>query len=524
MKKIGSILVFVLIFFSKANAQLYFSDVAPIIYNKCGNCHRENQHASSFMTYEKVKSKLYPINAYLTAGWMPPWTPDTTYTRFSHERTITINEKNAILNWIQGGALKGDSTLIPPPPTYSNYQLQGKPDLELKMPAFVSNANTNDSYVCFSIPSGLTQNRIIKAFEIVAGDPSIVHHVIVNVDTLGITQTDLTGNCFNPPGDYSLGGFAPGAAPTLFPNSPQLKMGINLKAGSKIVLQIHYPAGSAGITDSTKIRFYFYPIGTQNVRQVMVESFLQNWNLNIPANTIKKFTAVYPNGAATLPYPVSVFAAFPHSHKLATKIINVAYKGKDTIPLIRINNWNFNWQGYYFYKRMVKVPSGYKLFASHTYDNTSLNPYNPSSPPQNVFAGFNTKDEMLFDAFQYLNYQPGDEIINIDSILSEDPLITGIVENANNSNAFKAFSYPNPFENSTAISFYQPANAALSFSVFNLLGEKVFEQYYPYLAKGFQEIIWEGNQTNGKKVASGTYVYQLKTKLGLCSGKLILKN
>ena len=522
MKKIGGLLILMLFVITQANAQIYFSDVAPIIYNKCGNCHHENQHASSLLTYADVNSKLYPISAYLSAGYMPPWSPDTTYTRFSHERTITENEKSAILNWIQGGALLGDTTKIPTPPIYSNYQLYGQPDLELKMPVFTSNANTNDSYVCFSLPSGLTQNRIIRAFEIVAGNPSIVHHVIVNVDSLGTTQTDLTGNCFNPPGDYSLGGFAPGAAPTVFPNSSQIKMGINLKAGSRIVLQIHYPAGSAGNLDSTKIRFYFYPVGTQNVRQVMVESFLQNWNLNIPANTIRKFTASYPNGSATLPYNLSMFGAFPHSHKLATNMTNFAYKGKDTIPLIRINKWDFNWQGYYFYKRLIKVPMGYKLFSTHTYDNTSANPYNPSSPPQNVSAGFNTKDEMLFDSYQFLNYQAGDENINIDSILSSDPLITGIVLNANNSHAFKAFTYPNPFEQSTNISFYNPTQSSLYFSVYNLIGEKVFEKTYADLAKGYQEIVWEGKNRNEQPLPKGAYLFELKSSAGKFNGKVIL--
>jgi hypothetical protein len=299
-------------------------------------------------------------------------------------------------------------------------------------------------------------------------------------------------------------------------------MGINLKAGSKIILQIHYPAGSAGNIDSTKIRFYFYPVGTQNVRQVMVESFLQNWNLNIPANTIKKFTASYPNGAATLPYNLSMFGAFPHSHKLATNITNFAYKGKDTIPLIKINNWDFNWQGYYFYRKLIKVPVGYKLFSTHTYDNTSANPYNPSSPPQNVLAGFNTKDEMLFDSYQFLNYQAGDENINIDSILSADPLVTGILANNNNAAIFKAFTYPNPFELTTTVSYYNPIHSNIYFSVFNLVGEKVLAKTYSDVAKGYQEIIWDGKNKNGEPLPIGTYLFELKSSAGKFNGKVIL--
>jgi hypothetical protein len=217
-----------------------------------------------------------------------------------------------------------------------------------------------------------------------------------------------------------------------------------------------------------------------------------------------------------------MFGAFPHSHKLATSMTNFAYKGKDTIPLIRINKWDFNWQGYYFYRKLIKVPVGYKLFSTHTYDNTSANPYNPSSPPQNVFAGFNTKDEMLFDSYQFLNYQAGDENINIDSILSTDPLVTGIVANNNNAAIFKAFTYPNPFEQSTNISFYNPTQSSLYFSAYNLIGEKVFEKTYADLVKGYQEIVWDGKNINGQPLSKGTYLFELKSIAGKFNGKVIL--
>ena len=157
----------------------------------------------------------------------------------------------------------------------------------------------------------------------------------------------------------------------------------------------------------------------------------------------------------------------------------------------------------------------------HTYDNTSANPYNPSSPPQNVLAGFNTKDEMLFDSYQFLNYQAGDENINIDSILSSDPLITGIVLNANNSHAFKAFTYPNPFELTTTVSYYNPIHSNIYFSVFNLVGEKVLAKNYSDVAKGYQEIIWDGKNSNGEIISSGVYYLSARIKGKAYSKKLL---
>src|SRR4051812_13415318 len=270
MKKLLPFLI-VFIFTGKLNAQLTYKDVAPIFYKNCTSCHNGFGHGPSFLNYTQISSLTPSIEDVLNNKEMPPWSPDSTYTHFVGERFISDADKNKILDWIGSGATKGDTTLAPKPPIYTRYQINTTPDLELTIPTFTSNATaTEDSYVCFSLPSGLTQDRILKAFEIVAGNPEIVHHVIADVDTAGTTTSDLSGKCYNITGDFSIGGIAPGAPPTIFPNMGANKMGIRIKKGSKIVLQIHYPAGTGGMTDQTKIRLYFYPVGTTGVRPVYV--------------------------------------------------------------------------------------------------------------------------------------------------------------------------------------------------------------------------------------------------------------
>ena len=431
----------------KVIGQLKYSDVAPIFYSRCTSCHNQISHGASLLNYSQIKLHLSDIQAYLTSGYMPPWTPDTNYTRFIHERHVTNTEKNAILNWIASGAIKGDTTGIPPPPIYSRYQINTTPDLELTIPTFTSNASTTDSHVCFSLPTGLTQNRVIRAFEVVAGNAPIVHHIIINVDTTGTVISDLSGNCFTPPGDFSIGGYAPRAEPCVFPSTPGCKMGISLKAGSNIIMQIHYPTGTAGQVDSTKIRIYFYPVGTTNIRQIHAKTVLENNSLNIPANSVKTFTAIHHVTSS-----MSIFSAFPHSHHLATSILNYAYSPHDTIPLIRINKWDFDFQGFYTFRKLVKVPAGYNLFASHVFNNTSNNIDNPNNPPLTVVSGTSSSDEMMHDAFQWLDYKEGDEFLNIDSLLANDPLVTSINQNKTENN-FNAYAFPNPFENEVNIGY-----------------------------------------------------------------------
>lgn len=455
-----------------ATAQLVYKDVASIFYSRCTSCHHQNQHAPSMMNYTETVNNLGNMLSKLQNNEMPPWSPDTTYSRFVHERLISATEKNDLISWLNQGALAGDTTLAPAAPIYSSaYELKGTPTIELKTGTFVSNANTDDSYVCFSIPTGFTQDRILQAYEIVPGNVAIVHHVVVNVDTLGTTVNDLSGNCYTIYGQVGIGAYAPGAPATVFPGQFPLKTGIRVKAGSKIVMQIHYPAGTVGEIDSTKIRMFFYPVGETGVRPIYDVVPLQNWFLNLPANTVSTFTSAYP-GTGGLPFNMSLFAVFPHSHKVCTKIINYAFQGTDTINMIRINDWDFEWQGFYTFKKLQKIPIGYKLFSKHIYDNTVNNPHNPFSPPQQVTAGTSTTDEMLFDGIQFLAYQPGDELINVDSLLNADPLISGVSKiETNESLDFIAF--PNPVIGN--LKLYFSKSTSVKIRVFNSIGTKVME-------------------------------------------------
>jgi len=461
-----------LLFFSvialTGNAQTWANE-AGRFYKNCTGCH--NTYGQyPWLNWSQTAPYASLIRAYLLQNKMPPWSPDTTYTRFMFERHISQADKDSIVQWVVNGAQMGDTTKAPVAPTYVRYKLYGTPDLELKIPTFTSNAVSSDSYCCFSLPSGLSQDMYLRAYEIVVGNPKIVHHVIVNVDTTGTVTSDLSGGCFTASGQYSVGGYAPGAEPTVFPSMAPLKAGVRIKKGSNIILQIHYPLGTSGQIDSTKIRLYFYPVGTTGIRPVIVKTPLQNWSMVMPANQVTTYTATKSIGASD----ISVLACFPHSHKLDTSIIDYAYKGIDTIKLVRINHWDFNFQGYYTYHRLVHVPAGYAWYGKHVYDNTTNNPNNPNNPPQTVTAGTNTTDEMLFDSFMYLTYQTGDENINLDSIIGNDPLVTGIQPiYQQNSIASKQLNvYPNPSTGMFTVNSDQlKVNSVVE--VYNLLGERI---------------------------------------------------
>ncbi len=530
MKKVFILFVFIFTTLVGFAQPPVYKDVAAIFYARCTHCHNQN-HKFPFLNYTQTQPLKVLIQNDLNINRMPPWHPDTTYAnaayptvkRFSNEHLISSAEKTAILNWITAGAQKGDTTLAPPAPVYPKFKLSGNADITLKIPTFSSNAFTSDAYNCFSIPTGLTQDRILRAYEIVPGNPAIVHHVVINVDTTGSIVSDLSGGCYTQGGQFSIGGFAPGSPPIVFPNGATLKAGIRLKAGSQLILQLHYPIGTAGQTDSTKIRLYFYPIGTTGVRPIYVETPLQYWNFSptaIPANQTRTYTAVSSATFASATYSISIYATFPHAHKVNKSIVNFAYKTTDTIPLIRINNWDFDFQGFYMFKKMVKVPKTYKLYSKHVYDNTMPH----VATPTNVAFGTSTKDEMLFDAFMYLIYQPGDELINVDSILSADPILAiGIKENpAIVSNNFTSYAFPNPFENSVRIGYVLDNPTKVTVDIYSIYGSLVKSLCSSFENAGVHEIVWDSKNNDGINLSGGTYFYLIRAGAKQSYGKLSL--
>jgi len=516
------ILSFVLSMLSVSLSSQVYKDVAGIFYARCTSCHHTDASDYPFMNYTQTSAESSKIQYQLSNNTMPPWSADTTYSRFQHERIITISEKQKILNWITNGTPAGDTTLAPPAPVYSShYQLAGDADLTLGIGTFISTSSTTDKYYCFSLPSGLTQDRILRAFEVVPGNKKIVHHAVITADTTGNYMSNLSGSCYNIPGNLGIGTYAPGAKATVFPGKAPLKAGMFLKVGSKIIIQLHYPSGSAGEVDSTKIRLFFYPEGTTGVRRIYSETPLQNWSMAIPANSVVPYSAYYPSATIGLPYSLSAFAVMPHSHLLCTSIIYYAVNpGVDTIPLVRIHKWDFEWQDYYTFKKLVKIPTGYKLYSKHVYDNTVNNPNNPNTPPIVVYSNTGTKDEMLFDGMMYLAYQPGDELIDIESIISTDPLLS-VNEIKTNPGQLSSVAFPNPFTSFITLRYVLPDYSDVSIEITDVIGRRVMAAKLGKQTEGSHDWEWNGRDGSGSKTSHGIYFYKIRLDHHTYEGKII---
>ncbi len=110
-----------------------------------------------------------------------------------------------------------------------------------------------------------------------------------------------------------------------------------------------------------------------------------------------------------LPVDADVLAVYPHAHYLGHVL-----EGYATLPdgtrkwLIRIPDWDLNWQAVYRYRQPLYLPKGSVISMRYHYDNSAANPRNPNTPPKRVLAGDQATDEMSHFWLQVLPRGRGD--------------------------------------------------------------------------------------------------------------------
>lgn len=493
---------------------VWSTDVAPILYQHCTACHHEGGIGIfSLMTYSQAAVTGPLIAGAVNSGEMPPWPPDANYSNFAHERVLSAEQVATLNAWVAEGMLEGDPALAPPPPVYSTDGfISLEPDLEIIMPMHTSAATaTSDDYSCFAIPTGLMQDKKLRAFEVIPGNPSIVHHALVFVDPSANYPTNTSGFCMGP-NEGLLGAFTPGAVPTIFPSDGEaFNLGATIPAGANMVLAMHYPHGSAGQTDQTRLRMWFYP-DEVSIREVSTAPIIENWAFFLPANELSSVNAQF-NG---IPADISFLSVFPHMHMLGKSIESHATTPEGTtIPLIQIPDWDFHWQQFYTFPQLVRIPAGSTLHGSAVYDNTDDNPNNPNNPPQGVGPGLNTSDEMFLIYYQFLPYQPGDENMNLEA-LSSLPTHLGELQISTDTQVDVA---PNPASDRLAFTLDLQATAMVSLYLYDLNGRMVD-------AVTERSILPAGSnrlEYNVQHLAPGMYVYSALIGGKPASGRVIVQ-
>ena len=564
MRPMLSILI-LLFAFSLSHAQtITFSEhIAPIIYNNCTACHRAGEIGPiPFTNYAEVAAYAATIQYVAQKRYMPPWKPDPNYSQHIGERTLAQSEIDLIARWVEDGFPQGDPALEMPLPAFSTGSVLGTPDLVLTMAEpFTIRGDYQDQYQIFVIPTGLTEDRAIAAVEFRPGNRQIVHHALIAADITGTarqkdSETPEYGyesfGGFGAPTAVMLPSYTPGALVVPFPQG----VGQILPKNSDLLLQVHYAPWPLAESDQSSVNIFFkkeplerevgliaiLPFSFDRLSAmpdslgraaallerlgIKVSNLADFINLAastkdlfdarpqvatrefegqfvIPANEIKTFRSTL-----SIQQDISLISIYPHMHLLgkSCEVYAIDPQGQRT-NLLRIADWDFNWQGSYAFTHFQKITAGSKIHALVTYDNTADNPFNPNIPPREMSWGEKTTDEMLIVAMKYVPYQPGDENIalapdarNTDTAVVAESSSQGLLP----ARAVLHPPYPNPFNPMTHIRFAVPERTVVRLEVFDILGQRVDVVVNEVLDAGRHTAVFDGAD-----LASGVYIVRL---------------
>jgi hypothetical protein len=355
------------------------------------------------------------------AGTMPPYfmVHDGTCESFHDETTLTASEKATISDWVNGGQREGTPVTLSLPelPKLEN-------SVDIHTPTFSPTAVGDqlalfDEYRCFLLDPPNSSDAFLTGYDVAPGDPSIVHHLLAfvvdpkEVGRGGLTNAaimqDLDAKspdrlgwpCFGAAGEgVAVSGvpvaWAPGQGVVRYPTG----MGVPIRTTDKIVVQMHYnlaEPGSAGKVDSTAIHLRFADSVNRQLAFLLPDIFLDSLertdsqgnpmpDVLPPQKADVKYTWTRSGTQIGLGVPVDLVAIAPHMHGRGIRQQLRLGTPQSLTCAAHLENWNFHWQQFYFYKSPP-------VLAPDTQVELTCE-YNTTMDTQAVLPGWGTRNEM----------------------------------------------------------------------------------------------------------------------------------
>ncbi|MGE3820811.1 MAG: hypothetical protein AB7I30_15465, partial [Isosphaeraceae bacterium] len=340
---------------------------------------------------------------------------------------------------------EGDPKDGPAPREFSSDWTLGEPDLALTMPEpYELGPDGDDEFRVFVLKTDFPEDRWIRAVDFQPGNRRVVHHVIAAVDASGKAREKDAAD--PKPGYSAVGGFGDGVPLVAFLPiwTPGAKAffapegaGYFLPKGADVLIQVHYHRSGKAELDATTIGLYLsetplprrintgfvFPTipplkgllmakKAQDARKagkrINLTNMLEDVLVIPPGEANYEVTGSTGQGMSGRPFPrdVLVTGVMPHMHWLGKDFTFWAVlpdENKTRVPLIKIDRWNFNWQGTYRFAEPVRLPKGSWMEIEAHFDNSAENPFNPSQPPRTVRWGDGTNDEMCIGIFEFMS-------------------------------------------------------------------------------------------------------------------------
>ena len=370
----------------------YSKEVARILQDRCQRCHRPGEAAPfALLSYDDAVKHGRMIKEVTRQRRMPPWHADRRYGHFANDRSLTRDDITTLAAWVDAGMPRGDDRDLPPPADLPTGWLEGTPDVVFSMPEeFEVPAEGVLPYQRWTVDTGFTEDRWVTMAECRPGARAVVHHIVVYL--LGEGQQ----RPFQKDGTLSvLAGWAPGDFGLVCPPDTALR----IPKGARLQFEVHYTPSGTAVKDRSSVGITFAKAPPKY--ELFVNAFA-NESILLPPND------PHYRAEATLRLPADarLVSLTPHMHWRGKDYrYEIAYPDGRRETILSVPRYDFNWQSYYEFKELVRLPRGARLHAVAHWDNSRNNPYNPD-PEKSVRFGQQTWDEMMVGWVVYVWERP----------------------------------------------------------------------------------------------------------------------
>jgi hypothetical protein len=415
-------------------AVTFNKDVLPILQKNCQVCHRPGEAAPmSFLTYETTRPWAKAIKQAVVNKKMPPWFAEPGYVDYRNDPSLTGHEIAVLSAWVDNGAPEGNPEEKPKTVAWkSGWRIE--PDVVISIPApYKVAAKGSGEIKSFLVPNPFREDTWVSSIEVRPGNPSVVHHVMVqvpedtpapsfswgaaaapcfvspvgaqqdfneslpiplpsNLPVPGLLNRGPQPNAPKPPRNFAIleAVYAPGTPPMDFSLYDSAKL---IPGGGNLRIEVHYTPNGKETTDQTSVGFKLAKEPPQHRYVTLAPRSLANANKRIPPGAANWET----RGELEFGRDAQLVWLMPHMH-LRGKDMSFSLASNGKTETVLDAKFNFNWQLGYEMDRPIRVRKGTRMVVVAHHDNSANNPYNPD-PSREVGWGDLTTDEMVLPWF-----------------------------------------------------------------------------------------------------------------------------
>ena len=366
----------------------YSEQVAPIFFEHCAACHRPGQVAPmSLLSYKEARPWAKSISRVVQTREMPPWSGESDHRTWSNDISLSEEQIETIVRWVDQGAREGRKEDLPNIPTFEETWALGEPDYIITLDEIAVPADGDDLFLKQWVDLDFDEAHWIRAMEFLPGDRRVAHHVQTTYNTPAGEDRKIGGS--NSAEAGVLGIWTAGMPPFVFPEG----MGRVLQPDTRILVDSHYHPYGVATTDRSRIGLYF---GKGELKKEVETMVVVNTGTRIPPGEANHTEHAF----YTFDTDMQLIAFSPHMHLRGKSMrYDLTYPDGTVETLLNVPKYNFNWQWQYYPTEPIDVPAGSRLDVTAVWDNSADNPFNPDPSQEIIYRG-DTFNEMFVGFFE----------------------------------------------------------------------------------------------------------------------------